>query len=30
MVAADVNHQGVVAVKASANYVAADDIFERD
>jgi 23S rRNA (guanosine2251-2'-O)-methyltransferase len=27
MVAADVNHQGVVAVKASANYVAADDIF---
>jgi 23S rRNA (guanosine2251-2'-O)-methyltransferase len=27
IIAADVNHQGVVAVKASANYVAADDIF---
>ena len=27
MVATDANHQGVVAVKASANYVAADDIF---
>jgi 23S rRNA (guanosine2251-2'-O)-methyltransferase len=27
MVTTDVNHQGVVAVKASANYVAADDIF---
>jgi 23S rRNA (guanosine2251-2'-O)-methyltransferase len=28
MVAADVNHQGVVAVKSSASYVAADDIFD--